>query len=143
MKLSFVATISAIVLATTSNAENSVLRLFNLENHKGNCRAFPLTAYGDCYTVSEFYLPRSASFHNADTKNDKITLTFFETGNCGGKWTRISGQMSTTTWSSWGRLGSVTGIVGSVMVQNTLTSNDDGTINQYRPAFIAKWQKDC
>ncbi|GJJ78911.1 hypothetical protein EMPS_11270 [Entomortierella parvispora] len=138
MKFSILAAVSAIALAATSDA--ATLKLFNLQDEKGNCRALPLTEYGTCYTVSEFYLPRSASFLNQDSSASQMTLTFYETGNCGGKYTRASATFPTSSWSSWGKLGSVNGIVGSVMLEKTKVSNGDGSITQYKPATFAQWQ---
>ncbi|KAG0270325.1 hypothetical protein DFQ27_008339 [Actinomortierella ambigua] len=76
MKMLFVATLSAIALAVTSEAAESAPRLFNLGDTKGNCR-----------------LPRLASFVNNDPHKFKLSVTFYETGNCDGKWTRASGPM--------------------------------------------------
>ena len=140
MKFSILAAVSAIALAITSEA--ATLKFFNLQDTKGNCRALPLSAYGTCYTVSEFYLPRSASFLNQDPYASQMTLTFFETGNCGGRFTRASASFPTTDWVSWGELGSVNGIIGSVMLEKTTVSNGDGTVNQYTPASFAQW-KNC
>ncbi|KAF9162611.1 hypothetical protein DFQ27_000352 [Actinomortierella ambigua] len=143
MKLSFVATLSAIALAVTSEAAESALRLYNLDNTKGNCRSFPIRAYDTCYTISEFYLPRSASFVNNDPHKSKLSVTFYETGNCGGKWTRASGPMKNGIWNSWGKLGSVHSRAGSVLVHGAETSNGDGKIDQYKPAVIADWYNSC
>ncbi|KAF9982516.1 hypothetical protein BGZ75_006104 [Mortierella antarctica] len=138
MKISIVAAISAIVLAGASDAAS--LKIWNLQDTKGDCSTLPLSKYDVCYTISEFYLPRSASLYNADPHTDKLSLTFFETGNCGGKYTQFGGAFKTSLWYSWYKLGNVNGIAGSVMLQKG-GSNTEGTINQYKPAEFAKFTK--
>ncbi|KAF9974675.1 hypothetical protein BGZ73_001859 [Actinomortierella ambigua] len=139
MKLSFVAALAAAALAATSDAANSMVRLYNLDNHKGDCRQFPVYKYDVCYTISEFYLPRSARYFNADPHKNELTVTFFETGNCGGKYTRASGPMKQNVWHGWGKLDNVYGIAGSVMVHGAATSAGSGKVTQYKPAFNADW----
>ncbi|KAF9374411.1 hypothetical protein CPC16_001327 [Podila verticillata] len=97
MKFSIVAAISAIVLAVTSDAAS--VKLWNLQDSKGDCSILPVAKYDTCYTVSEFYLPRSAGFLNGDFGTDKLSLAFFETGNCDGKWLKLDGNFKTTTWT--------------------------------------------
>ncbi|KAF9371836.1 hypothetical protein CPB97_001685 [Podila verticillata] len=136
MKFSIVATISAIVLAVTSDAAS--VKLWNLQDSKGDCSIFPVAKYDTCYTVSEFYLPRSAGLLNGDSSTDKLSITFFETGNCGGKYLRLAGTFKTGTWTSYGQLASVNGIAGSVMLQKG-GAGGQGTINQYKAAEFAKF----
>ncbi|KAF9567290.1 hypothetical protein EC968_003270 [Mortierella alpina] len=138
MKFSIIAAISAIVLAGASDAAS--LKVWNLQDTKGDCGIFPISKYDVCYTISEFYLPRSASFNNADPNTEKLSLTFFETGNCGGKYAKVAGSWKTSLWYSWYKLGNVNGIAGSVMLQKG-GSSGEGTINQYKPAEIAKFSR--
>ncbi|KAF9211804.1 hypothetical protein BGZ59_007593 [Podila verticillata] len=93
MKFSIVAAISAIVLAVTSDAAS--VKLWNLQDSKGDCSILPVAKYDTCYTVSEFYLPRSAGFLHGDFGTDKLS----------------------SPSSRLGQLANVSGIAGSVMVQ--------------------------
>ncbi|KAF9274133.1 hypothetical protein BGZ68_000909 [Mortierella alpina] len=138
MKFSIIAAISAIVLTGTSDAAS--LKIWNLQDTKGDCSTFQISKYDVCYTISEFYLPRSASINNADPNTEKLSLTFFETGNCGGKYFKAAGSWKTTLWYSWGKLQGVNGIAGSVMLQKG-GAGDEGTINQYKPAEFAKFSR--
>ncbi|KAF9964774.1 hypothetical protein BGZ70_005963 [Mortierella alpina] len=138
MKFSIIAAVSAIVLAGASDAAS--LKVYNLQDHKGDCGTFLINKYDVCYTISEFYLPRSTSFYNADPNTEKLSLTFFETGNCGGKYFKVAGSWKTSLWYLWGNLGSVNGIAGSVMLQKG-GSGGGGTISQYKPAEIAKFSR--
>ncbi|KAG0247737.1 hypothetical protein DFQ27_001644, partial [Actinomortierella ambigua] len=95
--------------------------------------------YNTCYTVSQFYLPRFASFINNDPHKSKLSVTLYETGNSGGRWTRASGPMKNGLWHSWGKRGTVHPRAGSVLVHGAETSNGDGKIVQYKPAVIADW----
>ncbi|GJJ75205.1 hypothetical protein EMPS_07563 [Entomortierella parvispora] len=135
MKFSIVAAISAITLAVTSDA--ALMKLYNLQDIKGSCDSFPISKYDWCYTISQFYLPRSASFLNQDPNSGLISVTFFETGNCGGKYTRISGNFGTNVFQQWPQLGTLSGIAGSVMVTKG-GKTGQGTINQYHGAEIAQ-----
>jgi len=138
MKFSIVAAISAIALAVSSEAAQ--VKIFNLQDAKGDCSVFPVDKYDTCYTISQFYLPRTASFHNDDSSTSKLSITFYETGNCGGKYYRLAGDWKTKLWYTWGTLGNVNGIAGSFMLTKG-GSFETGTVNQYKAAEFAKLAK--
>ncbi|KAF9580541.1 hypothetical protein BGW38_002785 [Lunasporangiospora selenospora] len=145
MKISSIAVaVATFALAATSDAANSLIRAYNQEGFKGACNSFPVLQYNACYIASDFHLLRSASYTNEDSNNNKITVIFFETGNCGGKWSRASGTYPKGITQLWGALGPVGGKVGSIIVQNVLTNGPaSGTIDQYLPATRAKWTNKC
>ncbi|KAF9166933.1 hypothetical protein DFQ26_006460 [Actinomortierella ambigua] len=132
MKMLFVATLSAIALAVTSEAAESAPRLFNLGDTKGNCRV-----------LLNQSLPRLASFVNNDPHKFKLSVTFYETGNCDGKWTRASGPMKNGIWNSLGKIGSVHSRAVFVLVHGAEASNGDGKMDSSMPAVTADWYDAC
>ncbi|KAF9970523.1 hypothetical protein BGZ73_006770 [Actinomortierella ambigua] len=141
MKLSFVAALATTALAITSDAAKSRIRLYDKDMFKGNCKEFIMEDYDSCYTISEFFQPRAAQFLNGDPFRDGLSITFFETGNCGGKYTRASHAMKQNVWQSWGKLQNVYGIAGSVMVRGPDTAGN-GKITQYKRAKVPEL-KEC
>lgn len=140
MKLSFLAAIAAVALATTSDAANSILSLYN---EQGTCNSFPVYAYNTCYQVSKFWNAQAAGYVSADGGNDNVSISFFESNNCGDNYTRVTGKMTMGKVYSWNSLGQVSGSVGSVWVQNSITTNEEGYINQALPSSVANWKNKC
>ncbi|KAK3814406.1 MAG: hypothetical protein J3Q66DRAFT_402957 [Benniella sp.] len=140
MKFSFIAAIAAAALAITADARSEIV-LYNKENLQGTCASFPVHDYDVCYIISEFYQPKSASYYNDDSSTDQVTVTFYETGNCGGKWRRISSKMPYRAKTSWNKIEYVYGVAGSVMVQKSKDITGNGKSSQYRKAYPAKYSE--
>jgi hypothetical protein len=138
MKFSFVAAIAAVALAATTEA-SSRLQAYNADNLGGFCASMDVLAYDTCYTISPYYQPKSASYFNDDPYANQITVIFFETANCGGKWTRSSSVVPYGTSVRWGRLEHVYGVAGSIVVQKSKVNSGNGEINQYSRATILPW----
>jgi hypothetical protein len=140
MKFSLIAAASALAMAATSEA--AWAKLWSQEQNTGTCKQFELNSYGTCYDVSAFGSVKSSGFVSTDPYNNKITITFFETANCGGKWTRASGNWPAGSWQYWPWLDYVSGNIKSVWITNLIETNGNGSDNIYRPSTKAAF-KSC
>ncbi|KAK3820026.1 MAG: hypothetical protein J3Q66DRAFT_368058 [Benniella sp.] len=135
MKFSLIAAASAIAFAATSEAGR--VNLYSKEKHGGTCKGFTTSVYGACYDVSAFKSVKSAAYLSSDNFADSFTLTFFETANCGGKWTRASGKWPAGQWQYWPTLEYVSGNVKSVWITKTVETPGNGYDNVKRPSTKA------
>ncbi|KAF9363560.1 hypothetical protein BGX34_003809 [Mortierella sp. NVP85] len=123
MKFSLIAVAFAIAFAVTSHAAE-----LNLLTREEKCHGLSIT-YGSCYNVSEFGKVTAADFVSKDNNNKGITLIFFESGNCGGKYTKISGYWPAESWQYWSQINYVSGNIKSVWMMNTYEAPDPS--NEY------------
>ncbi|KAK3820023.1 MAG: hypothetical protein J3Q66DRAFT_399449 [Benniella sp.] len=134
MKFSLIAAASAIAFAATANADSySFVNLYSGDSLRGTCQSIAFKGvYGECYDVSGVRNPvRSAAFGNGEHIKNRFTVTFYDTANCGGRWTRASFKKSFGLWASWDYLDNVSGNVKSVKVTNDLAPSGSGQNNDY------------
>ncbi|KAG0239387.1 hypothetical protein BGX31_002803 [Mortierella sp. GBA43] len=128
-----VAAIATLALATTLEASHPVIRFYTETDRKGSCAAITIVEYRKCYDVVNFAMVKSAAYVNGDPYNDKVSVSFFEGPNCGGKYTRRTGEMPFGKPYNLGNLGQVSGFVESIWVVNAITKNDEGDLAQTYP----------
>ncbi|KAF9899001.1 hypothetical protein BX616_003370 [Lobosporangium transversale] len=140
MKFSILATIAAMALAVSTDAYSKV-SLHTGDDLGGSCRNFEITKYDQCINVSDFKNARSAAYYHDDPHAKEITLTFYESKNCGGKWTRSGFKSRVGTRYSWGKLQNVYGKVGSVVLHKGRFPSGNGVIKQHLPSKSANFKK--
>ncbi|KAF9977318.1 hypothetical protein BGZ73_006359 [Actinomortierella ambigua] len=133
-----ISALSLVALLTSSDAASSILKVYNQEGGKGTCNSFPLT-YHTCYTVTDFAQMKSAGYINGDILNDAVAVIFFETPACGGKWARPTGRMKYGRMYLFKQLGSLSGSVGSVYINNVIDIEQEGVLNQTYLATKPSW----
>ncbi|KAF9899000.1 hypothetical protein BX616_003369 [Lobosporangium transversale] len=136
MKFPIIVTAATITLAATTDAYSRVV-LFGAEKYGDTCGSFQTTQYEQCMSVTTFNSAKSAAYYHDDPYTDGITLTFYETGNCGGNWTRAGFQATMRMSIGWEILENVYGRVGSVLLHKGIEPSGNGIINQYLPATTA------
>ncbi|KAF9897824.1 hypothetical protein BX616_004919 [Lobosporangium transversale] len=142
MKFSIIATTVALALATTTiEAANSKVYFYSDENNTGNCRYIEVPKYDLCVSAIDFRNAKSAQYHHEDPHATGVTLTFYETANCGAKWTRAGFSTRVGLIHKWGKLDKVGGKVKSILLHKGILPNGSGYVEQYLADYPMKSYK--
>ncbi|KAF9289404.1 hypothetical protein BGZ68_009428 [Mortierella alpina] len=144
MKFSILATVAAAIgLAAFAEAKASSINVYGQNNFKGQCKNAELYVYDQCYSTQTNKNIKSLYYHHQDDAASEVTITLYETGTCGGKFTRAGFQVKKGDHLGFASLQANSGKVGSVVLHKGRFSNGSGVIKQKLPAKAAKFTSKC
>ncbi|KAF9943338.1 hypothetical protein BGZ75_007411 [Mortierella antarctica] len=144
MKFSILATVAAAIgLAAFAEAKASSVNVYSKTNFKGQCKNAEMYAYDQCYSTQTNKNIKSFYYHHQDDAAKEVTVTLYETGTCGGKWTRAGFSVKKGFHYGFGSLQVNGGKVGSMVLHKGRFPNGSGVIKQKLPAQAAKFTSKC
>ncbi|KAF9955694.1 hypothetical protein BGZ72_003488 [Mortierella alpina] len=144
MKFSILATVAAAIgLAAFAEAKASSVNVYSKTNFKGQCKNAEMYVYDQCYSTQTNKNIKSFYYHHQDDHAHEVTITLYETGTCGGKWTRAGFKVKKGDHWGFKTLQANSGKVGSMVLHKGLFPSGSGVIKQKLPAKAAKFTSKC
>ncbi|CAO3570833.1 unnamed protein product [Mortierella alpina] len=144
MKFSILVTVAAAIgLASFAEAKASSVNVYAQTDFKGQCKNAEMYKYDQCYSTQTNKNIKSLYYNHQDAAASEITITLYETGTCGGKYTRAGFDVKMGQHYGFGALQVNGGKVGSMVIHKGKYSNGSGVIKQKLPATAAKFTSKC